>query len=165
MVPSRAQPSFTARDVQSSQTNRRAPPLRYTSARSPRSSVRPQMSQAVGASDVLISRVITGSERTDHIRPQAATLTSGGLEARARVVGERSGIFPDDGDRGERASARGAAVESQASPAAIAAAIQRVSDANAEQNLRSISDRVVDDAGTVPNYRRVEAAGWNGQSP
>src|SRR5450755_232022 len=55
-VPSRAQPTFTARDLQSSQTDRRAPPLRYTSARSPRSSVRPQMSQAVGASDVLISR-------------------------------------------------------------------------------------------------------------
>jgi hypothetical protein len=56
-------------------------------------------------------------------------------------MGERSGIFPDDRDRGERAGARGAAVESQASQAAIAAAIQRVSDANAEQNLRSISDR------------------------
>jgi len=40
-----------------------------------------------------------------------------------------------------------------------------VSDANAEQNLRSISDRALDNAGIVPNYRRVEAAGWNGQSP
>jgi hypothetical protein len=30
---------------------------------------------------------------------------------------------------------------------------------------RGISDRVLDDAGIVPNYRRVEAAGWNGQSP
>jgi hypothetical protein len=65
---------------------------------------------------------------------------------------------------GEQAGARGA-VESQASPAAIAAAIQRVSDANAEQNLRSISDRVLDEAGIVPNYWCVEAAGWNGQSP
>ena len=79
-VPSRAQPSFTARDLQSSQTDRRAPPLRYTSARSPRSSVRPHMSQAMGASDVLISPVLTGPEATDLIRPQAATLTSGGLE-------------------------------------------------------------------------------------
>src|SRR5450755_5076992 len=31
--------------------------------------------------------------------------------------------------------------------------------------MRSISDRVLDDAGIVPNYRRVETAGWNGQSP
>jgi hypothetical protein len=81
-VPSRAQPSFTARDLQSSQTDRRAPPLTYTSARSPRSSVRPHMSQAVRAldPDVLISLVFTGCEATDRIRPQAATLTSGGLE-------------------------------------------------------------------------------------
>jgi hypothetical protein len=54
---------------------------------------------------------------------------------------------------GEQAGARGAAVESEASPAAIAAAIQRVQRCNAEQNLRSISDRVLDDAGIVPNYR------------
>ena len=44
-VPSRTQPSWSARDVHSSHTERRTPPSTYTSARSPRSSVRPQTSQ------------------------------------------------------------------------------------------------------------------------
>src|SRR5581483_2238111 len=56
-VPSRTQPSCSARLVHSSHTERRPPPAMYVSARSPRSSVRPHTSQVTASTVVLMSRV------------------------------------------------------------------------------------------------------------
>ena len=33
------------------------------------------------------------------------------------------------------------------------------------RSARALADRVVDDVGIVPNYRRIEASGWNGDVP
>lgn len=35
----------------------------------------------------------------------------------------------------------------------------------AVRSARAIADRVLDDIGIDPNYRRIEAAGWNGDAP
>lgn len=35
----------------------------------------------------------------------------------------------------------------------------------AADSARALADRVLDDIGISPNYRRVEAAGWNGREP
>ncbi len=63
--PSRTQPSFTARDVHSSHTDRRSAPSRYTWARSPRSSVRPHTSQLACVSVGLMSLVLKAIEGTE----------------------------------------------------------------------------------------------------
>jgi hypothetical protein len=35
----------------------------------------------------------------------------------------------------------------------------------AARSARALADRVLDDIGIIPNYRRAEAAGWNGREP
>ena len=69
---SRIQPSCWARAVHSSQTWRRAPPARNGSARSPRSSVRPQTSQEMSCWFVRMSRVRATTSAGSRVRADVA---------------------------------------------------------------------------------------------